>query len=158
MPQGFIHFGRKFRPVAFRSRQTVVQTTIVCPKIIMQKIKTILVKNTHTGESAIEWNERETIQDNFIHALSLLLRKVKGTKTNFLRMCWHLFSIQKSLRRPRRLFKHYHMDPLQYKISFSSVLKPDKLDGAFQKRNLGNFPYIWINIVWTQRHLQISNY
>lgn len=35
-------------------------------------------------------------------------------------------------------------------IYHSRVLKPDKLEGAFQMENLAIFLYYWMNIVWTQ--------
>lgn len=121
--------------------------------------------------TATEINERENIQDNFIHTLLIFtwknsqeLKLISNLcNKDYNSECLHLFSIWKSLRIPCIIFQRYHLGLLHYKIPvdisfFSHVLKPDKLEGSFQRRNLGNYSYFLMNIVRTLfRYLHILN-
>lgn len=53
-----------------------MNNAIVCPKIFMQHIWTIFIRNTHTCERiAIEIAEGNNFQDNFIDILSSFNQK-----------------------------------------------------------------------------------
>lgn len=128
----------------------------------MEHIWTILIikKNTHTCErNRIEIDQRKIFKISLLIYNSFYLAKKKSQIRQQISYeysngkCWYLFSIRKSLGIHRTICQCYHretfislaMQSSRRLFIFNCVLKADKLQGVFERRNLVKF----YSIKWT---------
>lgn len=110
-----------------------------------------------------------------MHDISIYSQEIHKNENRFLReiymyigKIWHLLSFASHSKHLAQFFNSIIQFlscrlELSYKIPedffniFYCVLKPDKREGAFQRRNLWIFSFYWINIVWNLECLWTSN-
>lgn len=134
---------------------------IVCPTISIQHFKTMFnkKKNTHTWErSAIDIDEREVIQIILFTYLLIFLVKIHGNSFTKI-YTWD------GMLKPIFIWNHSEFLAQFFNIIIrvccntklkniiSRVLKPVKLEGPLQRRNLGNcrtfYEYVFNREVFT---------